>query len=121
MCAAGSVALVIALLQVHYALATHAAEAVEWQMELLELVAVQSVDHLYCKASVKSSCALSRQHKVSVLKHWASRDSGWDRLVASLSLTQLAHRLHDVANYQHALEAGRTSSCMQLGPIYKSM
>ncbi|GFH15004.1 uncharacterized protein HaLaN_11153, partial [Haematococcus lacustris] len=91
-------------------------DRVEWRMELIELVAVRTVYNLFCKANISSTCDISHKMKISALRHWAGRDTGWERLVASVSLSQLGHQLLAVSDYQHALAAADQALALKLYP-----
>ncbi|KAL6761395.1 hypothetical protein V8C86DRAFT_2536998 [Haematococcus lacustris] len=91
-------------------------DRVEWRMELIELVAVRTVYNLFCKANISSTCDISHKMKISALRHWAGRDTGWERLVASVSLSQLGHQLLSVSDYQHALAAADQALALKLYP-----
>lgn len=88
----------------------------EWRMEATAHVASLVVRHMYCKDG-DPMCDIGpkpNNKHVEALKEWASRDSGWERILSSLSLFELARRLWSQEEYQRAIIALQQSLALKL-------
>jgi hypothetical protein len=61
-------------------------------------------------------CDLPERLKIEPIKEWASKDLGWERILASLSLYELARRFWQQQDYERSLFSVEQSIALKLYP-----